>query len=463
MTQDQTTGPDAEAETPTPWRPSRTVAVVLAGGTGTRLGLGIPKQLLKIAGKPIIEHTLAVFEAAPEIDEIIVLMATGHVDDAQQIVDKAGLRKVTKVIEGGDTRNATTRIALDAVGAEDCNILFHDAVRPLLSGRIVRECVNALWSYDAVDVAIPSADTIIQVDENDCITDIPVRSRLRRGQTPQAFRSATIREAYQLAEGDPDFAATDDCGVVLRYLPGTPIKVIDGSDENIKVTHPVDVHLADKLFQLAAAQAPRLTDHRSYTRGADRPDHRRVRRQLRHRPRADRAGPALRRPGLPVQPLQHRHPRGAGRGRRGRADDRLRGHRPDRPRGGHRRHPGEGRPRRDGRGDHGPAAPGQLRRPGDHRPPGPARTSSRPRASCCSTPPAPTPGAGPATRSTRPPRPPWSTSPRRCRRVGRRRRPRQLHQPGAHRHPDADARRSARSRSTPCSPRRPSPSRRWTC
>ncbi|MDT0530848.1 bifunctional cytidylyltransferase/SDR family oxidoreductase [Micromonospora sp. DSM 115977] len=265
MTQDHTTGSDATPDTPAPWRPSRTVAVVLAGGTGTRLGLGIPKQLLKIAGKPIIEHTLAVFEAAPEIDEIVVLMATGHVADAQQIVDKAGFRKVTKVIEGGDTRNATTRIALDAVGEGDCNILFHDAVRPLVSGRIVRECVNALWTYAAVDVAIPSADTIVQVDEDDCITDIPVRSSLRRGQTPQAFRSGTIREAYRRAENDPHFAATDDCGVVLRYLPGTPIKVIDGSDENIKVTHPVDVHLADKLFQLAAAQAPRVTDERSYT------------------------------------------------------------------------------------------------------------------------------------------------------------------------------------------------------
>ncbi|GIJ22500.1 bifunctional cytidylyltransferase/SDR family oxidoreductase [Micromonospora lutea] len=265
MTQDQTTDPGTTPAERAPWRPSRTVAVVLAGGTGTRLGLGIPKQLLKIAGKPIIEHTLAVFEAAPEIDEIIVLMATGHVAEAQKIVDKAGFRKVTKVIEGGDTRNATTRVALDAVGEGDCNILFHDAVRPLLSGRIVRECVNALWTYAAVDVAIPSADTIVQVDENDCITDIPVRATLRRGQTPQAFRSGTIREAYRRAEGDPNFAATDDCGVVLRYLPETPIKVIDGSDENIKVTHPVDVHLADKLFQLAAAKVPRLTDHRAYS------------------------------------------------------------------------------------------------------------------------------------------------------------------------------------------------------
>ncbi|MBL6279529.1 bifunctional cytidylyltransferase/SDR family oxidoreductase [Micromonospora fiedleri] len=265
MTQDQTTDSGTTPQNTAPWRPSRTVAVVLAGGTGTRLGLGIPKQLLKIAGKPIIEHTLAVFEAAPEIDEIIVLMASGHVAEAQQIVDKAGFRKVTKVIEGGDTRNATTRIALDAVGEQDCNILFHDAVRPLLSGRIVRECVNALWTYSAVDVAIPSADTIIQVDENECITDIPVRATLRRGQTPQAFRSSTIREAYRRAAGDPNFAATDDCGVVLRYLPEVPIKVIDGSDENIKVTHPVDVHLADKLFQLAAAKVPRLADQRAYS------------------------------------------------------------------------------------------------------------------------------------------------------------------------------------------------------
>ncbi|MFI7577275.1 D-ribitol-5-phosphate cytidylyltransferase [Micromonospora sp. NPDC049497] len=261
MTQDGSPTPAGTA----PWRPTRTVAVILAGGTGTRLGLGIPKQLVKIAGKPIIEHTLAVFEAAPEIDEIVVLMAAGHVPDAERIVERAGFRKVTTVVEGGDTRNATTRLALDVIGPDDCNILFHDAVRPLVSGRIIRECVNALWTYAAVDVAIPSADTIIQVDADDCITDIPVRSRLRRGQTPQAFRSGTIREAYRRAADDPDFAATDDCGVVLRYLPDTPIKVIDGADENIKVTHPVDVHLADKLFQLSAAKAHRLADHRGYT------------------------------------------------------------------------------------------------------------------------------------------------------------------------------------------------------
>ena len=264
MTQDLTTDSEVRSNSREGWRPTRTVAVVLGGGTGSRVGLGIPKQLLKIAGKPIIEHTIAVFEAAPEIDEIIVLMASGYVDEAQRIVDRAGFRKVTKVIEGGMTRNATTRLALDAIGPDDCNILFHDAVRPLVSGRIVRECVNALWTYEAVDVAISSTDTIVQVDADDRITDIPIRAQLRRGQTPQAFRSGTIREAYRLAGADPEFTATDDCGIVLRYLPEVPIKVIEGSDENIKITHPVDVHLADKLFQLAAARAPRLVNKRAY-------------------------------------------------------------------------------------------------------------------------------------------------------------------------------------------------------
>jgi 2-C-methyl-D-erythritol 4-phosphate cytidylyltransferase len=255
----------ADRQGATAWRPTRTVAVVLAGGTGARVGLGIPKQLLKIAGKTILEHTIAVFETAPEIDEIMVLMAPGYVEQVQSIVAAAGFRKVSNVVEGGETRNATTRVALDLIGLDDCNVLFHDAVRPLLSHRIVRECVNALWTYSAVDVAIPSADTIIVVDDDECITDIPVRSRLRRGQTPQAFRSDAIREAYRLAAEDPSFAATDDCGVVLHYLPDVSIKVIEGTEENIKITHPVDVHLADKLFQLSAHTPPEQADEHSYT------------------------------------------------------------------------------------------------------------------------------------------------------------------------------------------------------
>ncbi len=242
----------------------RTVAVVLAGGTGSRLGLTIPKQLLKIAGKTIIEHTIDAFEVHPDIDEILVMMAAGHTAQVQQLVDRGGYRKVMRVLDGGAERTESTAKAIEALGeryghATDCNVLFHDAVRPLLEPKIISECVTALRTYSAVDVAIPSADTVIVVDEANVITEIPPRGRLRRGQTPQGFRLSVIRRAYELAHDDPDFTAshpTDDCGVVLRYLPDTPIYVVAGSEHNIKVTHPVDLHLADKLFQLASHEAP---------------------------------------------------------------------------------------------------------------------------------------------------------------------------------------------------------------
>ena len=107
-----------------------TVAVVLAGGTGSRLGMSAPKQLLKVAGKPILEHTIAVFEESPVIDQILVLMAPGWLPEAVDIVRKAGFRKVSAVLGGGSTRNETTMIALDWVGDLECNLLFHDAVRP---------------------------------------------------------------------------------------------------------------------------------------------------------------------------------------------------------------------------------------------------------------------------------------------------------------------------------------------
>ncbi|MBC9716282.1 bifunctional cytidylyltransferase/SDR family oxidoreductase [Streptomyces sp. TRM66268-LWL] len=252
---------------------TRTTAVILAGGTGQRVGLAIPKQLLKVAGKAVIEHTLTIFEQAESIDDIIVLMAPGYVSDVEKIVAKAGLTKVTKIIEGGETRNETTERAIAALGeglaeGEDRNVLFHDAVRPLLSQRVISDCVTALERYQAVDVAIPSADTIIVTrthgEDGEFITDVPDRSRLRRGQTPQAFKLSTIRKAYEIAAGDPNFQATDDCSVVLRYLPDVPIHVVAGDEYNMKVTQPVDVFIADKLFQLASTAAPQQADEEAY-------------------------------------------------------------------------------------------------------------------------------------------------------------------------------------------------------
>lgn len=256
-------------------RPLPTIAVILAGGVGSRVGLKLPKQLIKIAGRTVIEHTIAVLSESEEIDEIYVMMTRDYLDEIRAIVRNGGYTKVTKILEGGVTRNDSTANALAALPDGDCHVLFHDAVRPLVSHRIIRDTVAALERYDAVDTAIPSADTVIEVmpgadDESESpdgsgealeqMTGVLVRSKLRRGQTPQAFRASVLKRAYELAGQDPDFTATDDCTVVLRYLPEVPIAVVPGDERNMKITEPIDVYLADKLFQLISYTAPDLDD-----------------------------------------------------------------------------------------------------------------------------------------------------------------------------------------------------------
>ncbi|MDP9433866.1 MAG: bifunctional cytidylyltransferase/SDR family oxidoreductase [Actinomycetota bacterium] len=256
------TAPDAAADVDAQaFAPRRlpTVAVVLAGGSGSRVGLDVPKQLLKVAGRTIIEHSVAALHDCDVVDEIVVVMTPAFVPEVRALLVRPELPKVTRVLPGGSDRNASTRVALDALGEQECNVLFHDAVRPLLSQRVITDCVQALQSYEAVDVAIPSADTIVQVDDDEHVLEIPDRSHLRRGQTPQGFRLSVIRRAYEIAAGDPTLRATDDCGVLLHCLPEVPIHVVRGDEHNMKVTYPVDLFIADKLFQLSSHRAAPAT------------------------------------------------------------------------------------------------------------------------------------------------------------------------------------------------------------
>lgn len=228
-------------------------AVILAGGVGARVGLGIPKQFLKVAGKSVIEHTLDVFETSHHISEIIIMMNPEWINEAQDLVDKARFKKVTKILPGGTTRNETTQLAL--VHCEDTDVvLFHDAVRPLIDEQIIANCVSLLEKYQAIDVVIPSADTLVIVDDAGLIQDIPPRSNFRRGQTPQGFVAGVLKDAYLEAAKDPNFQATDDCSVVLKYSPNIPIATVSGSEYNMKVTEPIDLFLVDKLFQVSSLE-----------------------------------------------------------------------------------------------------------------------------------------------------------------------------------------------------------------
>ena len=228
--------------------PLRNIAVVLAGGVGARIGADVPKQLLEVGGRTILEHAVAAFDDHPGIDEVIVMMAPGFVDRARELVDSGGFTKVSEVLEGADTRSGTTRRALDRLGDAECNVLLHDAARPLVTQRIISDCIRALDDHRAVNVAVPSPDTIIEVTAENTIAAVPPRALLRRVQTPQAFRASVIKAAYARAGEDPGFTATDDCSVVLRYLPEEPIWVVTGDERNLKVTTPIDVQLAEALL-----------------------------------------------------------------------------------------------------------------------------------------------------------------------------------------------------------------------
>jgi ribitol-5-phosphate 2-dehydrogenase (NADP+) / D-ribitol-5-phosphate cytidylyltransferase len=249
----------------------RTVAVVLAGGSGQRFGSGLPKQLLPLTGRTLIEHSVAAFEEAPDVAAILVVMAAGHSGRVAELLKAGGYQKVMGVIEGGASRPASTWAAIaelchpdpgrtdlgptgpgqERLGQEECDVLFHDAARPLVDQRIIADCVRALRTHEAVGVAVPTSDTIVIVD-NDVMTSMPRRDRLRRCQTPQGFRLQVIRRAYELAQADPaftDLASTDDCGVVLRYLPEVTIAVVPGSERNMKITYPDDLRVAESLLK----------------------------------------------------------------------------------------------------------------------------------------------------------------------------------------------------------------------
>lgn len=232
----------------------RNIAIILAGGVGSRLGMSTPKQFFKVAGKMVVEHTIDVFERNQHIDEIAIVSNPALVADFENIVLRNKWRKVKKILKGGAERYYSSLSAITAYQNEDANLIFHDAVRPLVSQRIIDDVVKALDTHRAVNVAVPSADTIIEVD-GDFITNIPDRSRLRRGQTPQAFDRQLISDAYDKALKDPNFRTTDDCGVVRTYLPEEPIFVVRGEESNMKLTYREDTYMMDKLFQLKSTES----------------------------------------------------------------------------------------------------------------------------------------------------------------------------------------------------------------
>ncbi|WP_109406997.1 bifunctional cytidylyltransferase/SDR family oxidoreductase [Proteus faecis] len=226
----------------------RNIAVILASGTGSRFESKIPKQFVKLAGKPVIQYTIEAFENCSAIDEIYVVTKEDYIDLVYEITNKNELKKISKVISGGKERYDSTWAAINATPEENCNLIIHDAVRPFISEKIINDCIAALVKYNAVDVVVDAVDTIVEVDGN-FISNIPDRRKLKRGQTPQAFKRDTLKDAYNKFFLDPQKAASDDCGIVLKYLKEEKIYTINGAESNFKLTHQQDLYLADNIIK----------------------------------------------------------------------------------------------------------------------------------------------------------------------------------------------------------------------
>ena len=220
----------------------KNIAIVLASGNGTRFGSSIPKQFVEISGKTILERSLDVFELNDLIDEIILVITPEYNQKATFISNN--YRKITKILNGGKLRKDSSFIGISAVMESEANVLIHDCARPFLSQNVLNKCIEALNKYDAVDVAVKTTDTILEV-KNGFITNIPERKNLMSSQTPQCFKLSLIKKAHELAQNDENF--TDDCGLVLKYNLA-PIFIVEGNSENIKITNPIDEYFAKAII-----------------------------------------------------------------------------------------------------------------------------------------------------------------------------------------------------------------------
>jgi len=181
-----------------------------------------------------------------------VVISPEYRELAESILLKKNYKKVKKLLNGGATRKESSFIGINSIEETEANVIIHDCVRPFLTQEIIDNCMEALNRYNAVDVAVPPVDTIIEVEDK-FIKNIPNRSHLMKGQTPQCFKLSIIKKAHDLSRNDSNF--TDDCGLIVKYGLGK-VFVVEGDINNIKITYPSDIYMADRLFQMKSIIYP---------------------------------------------------------------------------------------------------------------------------------------------------------------------------------------------------------------
>ena len=229
--------------------------VVVAGGIGRRMGSETPKQFMTIGDKPIIVHTVEKFVLCNELEKIIVLTPEDWIEHTKDLLLKHLGEKLMQrlvVIEGGAVRNETIMNSIKYIEEnyglnDDTVIITHDAVRPFVTHRIIKDNIEAVKKYGATDTVVPATDTIVEAEDGELISHIPNRSKMYQGQTPQSFRAKELRETYQSLTQEEKDVLTD--ATKIYVLKGKPVKLVMGESFNIKITYPYDLEVAETLLK----------------------------------------------------------------------------------------------------------------------------------------------------------------------------------------------------------------------
>lgn len=233
----------------------KSVAIVLAAGSGSRMNNDIPKQYMELRGKPLIYYSLQTFEDS-SVDEIILVVGKDEIDyNRKHIVEKYKFSKVKEVVAGGSERYFSVYNGLKTIKEADY-VLLHDGARPFVSLDLVEAILKDVRQYKACVLGVPSKDTVKIVNDSNLVTNTPDRKYAWIVQTPQAFSYFLIKKAYEavimelssLGENDTKPNITDDAMVVEHYT-NHPIKLIEGSYANIKITTPEDIIVGDALIK----------------------------------------------------------------------------------------------------------------------------------------------------------------------------------------------------------------------
>ncbi len=226
---------------------SRVTALIPAAGMGRRMGKAVAKQFLPLGDKPMLAHTLLAFQRSPEVDEIIPILSEEDMESClRDVIEAFHITKVRTLVVGGKERQDSVYNGLRKTEKDATVVLVHDGVRPFVTTEIIRECVESSRKGESVAVGVPLKDTVKEVDAEGVVRRTLERSRLWAIQTPQCFPAAVLRKAYD-ESSRRKVAVTDDATLVERM--GGTIRVIPGSYENIKITTPEDLLLAEEILK----------------------------------------------------------------------------------------------------------------------------------------------------------------------------------------------------------------------